>query len=156
MVSLAQTQRFSLRPNALQNAQKARDIAVDVGMRVGERVPHPGLGCKVDHSIERVGTEECAHGGLVLQTRLHKGEALRAWPFLNARQTGLFECGVVVVVEVVEPHHGIAPGQEPLAHEVADEAGCAGDEYFFQKNQTFSEVMNRRGASLSEITQCIE
>ena len=156
VIVLAQPQRLSLRPNALQNIQKACDVAVDIGMGVGEGVPHPGLGCKVNHSIEGVGIEERSHGGLVFEARLHKGEALRARPFLNARQAGLFECGVVIVVEVVEPHHGIAPGQEPLAHEVANEAGCAGDEYFFQKNQTFSEVMNRRDASLSEITQCIE
>jgi len=49
-------------------------------------------------------------------------------PNFEFRQIGAFAGGVVVVVEVVQPDDGIAPGQQRLGHVAADEAGGAGDE----------------------------
>ena len=47
---------------------------------------------------------------------------------LQPGQTGLLEGGVVVGIEVIEPHHSLAALEQRLGDGGADEAGGAGEE----------------------------
>ena len=47
---------------------------------------------------------------------------------ISRRQAVALELDRVVVVEAVEPHHLVAPVEQPLARMKADETGGAGDE----------------------------
>ena len=70
--------------------------------------------------------EQGVHGGAVLQVYPGEGEARQVF---NLRQPRQLEIDVVVVVEVVQADHLVAPGQQFLGDVKADEARGAGNQY---------------------------
>ena len=112
---------------AFEHVHEADDVAVDVGVRVLQRIAHAGLRGEVDHAVEATGLEELRHARTVGHVELDEAEALvRRQP----RQPGLLEADVVVVVEVVEADDLIAARQQAQRGGHADEAGGAGEQNF--------------------------
>ena len=52
-------------PARLKNVQKADEVALQVGIRIGDAIAHTGLCCKVDHLLKLFLLEECIEGGLI-------------------------------------------------------------------------------------------
>ena len=48
-------------PTALEDIERAGDIAVEVHLRVGQRISHPGLRPEMHHALEVSGGEQRAH-----------------------------------------------------------------------------------------------
>ena len=90
-----------------------------------QRMAHPGLRGEVDHLAGAGAFEHRRHRRRVGQVDAVEFEVL-VGP--QSRQARLFQGRVVVVVEVVDPDHPMALGQQALADMHADEAGGAGDQ----------------------------
>ena len=114
-------------PAALEDVGEADDIAVDVGVRVDQRVAHAGLRGQVHDAVELLLREQRRDALAVGHVHLHEAEVrVRR----QARQPILLESRVVVVVEVVQAHDLVPARQQELRDVHADEAGRAGDEDF--------------------------
>ena len=83
-----------------EHVERASDIAVDVGLRILERVTHAGLRGEVDDAREFFAREQRFHAALVGEVHLHEAELRFA---LEDGEPRALEVRVVVVVEVVEP-----------------------------------------------------
>src|SRR5690606_19988654 len=105
---------------ALEHVDEADDVAVDVGVRVGDRVAHAGLGGQVDNYRRLALVEEPVEGRSVDEVELAEGEGVVA---LQAFQTGQLERNVVVVIDVINAHYLVTAGQESLGDVIADETG---------------------------------
>lgn len=110
---------------ALEDIEEAGDVAVDVGVGVDEGVADAGLGGQVDDGAETVFGEEVGHAASIGKVEADEGEAGAA---LELGEAGVFEGGVVVVVEVVEADDGVAAVEQAGSGVEADEAGGAGDQ----------------------------
>ncbi|MNN59508.1 hypothetical protein D3C81_1746270 [compost metagenome] len=110
---------------ALEDGERAVQIAVGIGKGVVQRIAHPGLGPQVDHPIEPLAGKERRHGGAIGE--IAPLEA-KSGQWQQQCQPCLLQADLVVVVEVVEADHLMAVATEPLRHMEADEAGGAGDQ----------------------------
>ena len=107
----------------LEHVGEADEVALDVGVRVGERVADARLGGQVDDALGAGGGR--VDGGRVGEVFADVAVAGVPGEPLEAR---LLEADVVVVVDDVEADDLVAAGEEALGDVVADEAGGAGDE----------------------------
>jgi hypothetical protein len=107
----------------LEQVDEADQVAVDVRARIFERVTHAGLRGQVDDAARPVAGEQRVQCGRVRQIGLHLGEALAG---AQAHHPVALELRIVVVVEIVEPDHGLAAGEQRGAHRLPDEPGAAG------------------------------
>ena len=131
-------------PARLKNVQKADEVALQVGIGIGDAIAHTGLCCKVDHLLKLFLLEECIEGGLIVdgqshktavgQSRAHEHHAplhlrLRA---LNATfaQTAILQPWVVIVVNVIDAHHFIASLRKHPHQLRANETSCTCNQYF--------------------------
>lgn len=105
-------------PAALENVERAGDVGVHVGVGVGQRVAHTGLGGQVHHPVRGSikGRIECRAVGQITPHQLEADLAIQP------NDPGFLQGRVVVVVEVVEPHNLVAPVEQGGAHVCADEA----------------------------------
>jgi hypothetical protein len=114
-------------PAPLEDVEKANDIAVDVHMRILERVAHAGLGREMDDALRPFALEELCHSPSVGNVELDEPETgLRC----KLRQPGLLQGNIVVVVEIVQPENVVAANEEPLRDMHSDESRCSRDEDF--------------------------
>ena len=110
---------------ALQHVQRARQVAVGVGVRVLDRVAHAGLRREVHDAADRGACEQRFHRRAVGEVDAREAESLAR---REAREARLLERRVVVRVQVVEADDLVAAREQPLADVVADEARRAGHE----------------------------
>lgn len=109
-----------------EEIEGAVGIGAQVERGILHRSAHTGAGGEVEYGREAVLGEEGAEGVGVLDIAFDKGEAVAEGP--QAVQPELFEGGVVVVVEVVEPDDGMALLEEHLSGACADKPGGTGYE----------------------------
>ncbi len=114
---------------AFEDVGEADDVALDVGMRILQRVADAGLGGQVDHLVEFLGGEQGLHAWAVGDIELDEAEVGMAG---QAGQAALLERHFVVVVKVVEADNLIAAGQQAQGGGHADKTGGAGDENFHE------------------------
>ena len=111
-------------PAQLQHVDEADQVAVDVGVRILERVAHAGLRGEMDHAAEAVLVEQrferrrdpCRSSSRDLDVGAQRGDAIA------------LELRIVVVVEVVQADDVRAARAQFAAGVGADETGGAGDE----------------------------
>ncbi len=127
---------------AFEHVDEAVDVAFDVCLRVGDGVSYAGLGAEVHHGVEGAVGEEHPHGLCILEVHAYEAEtavggALHGFVPVDVvagdakgGEASVFEGGVVVVVDVVEPDDGVTAVDEPAAYGAADESGCAGNQDF--------------------------
>jgi len=58
----------------LEDVEKTLDVALDVGVRVRQRVAHPRLGGQADYPIKLLGSKERAQAGFVGQVHSDKAQ----------------------------------------------------------------------------------
>ena len=130
----------------LEDVGEAHEVRFDVGQRVLEAVADPGLGGEVDHPVEaRLGEGRLDRGAV---GEVGAEEAVGGRPgrggAVELGEPRLLEADVVIVVDDVEPDHGVAPREKRARDVEADEAGVAGDE-----DPHDTSLMGRRARSRS-------
>ena len=128
---------------ALQDAQEARDIRIDIGVRIDQRVTDTGLCGEMDHPVWLVLGEQSINGDAILQTGLDESEAGARRQF---RKPGLLQCHVIVGIEIVEADDLVAAVQQRLGRVKSDETRNAGDEDFHRG------LMHNGAAQLSPLS----
>ena len=112
----------------LEDVVESDEVALDVGIGVGDAVAHACLGGQVDHYCYLVFGEDCLHGCLVGDGGVDEGPV--ALQRLYLLQTFILDVGIVVVGDAVNTDHlDVLDIMEQALDEVAaDEAGGACDE----------------------------
>ena len=93
-------------------------------MRVGEGIPHPGLGRQVDHSLRADSLEQFRDGVPIRKVQPLESEPGAAF---ELRQSGVFEAHIVVVIQVVRAINLIPAFEKALGQMESDEPSSAGD-----------------------------
>ena len=118
---------------ALQDVDEAVDVRLYVGIRIRDRVAHPGLRGQIAHPLEALVGKEHLHGLLVLQVHPHKTEvrelpapdklvpAHTLLPDAQLPQAAVLQRRVIILVDVVQPHDLVAPLQQPEHDKRPDE-----------------------------------
>ena len=108
-----------------EDVHEADEVALDVDMRVGDRVPDTGLRGQVDHHVEAfVG----AQAGQPLEIRQITFLEAKAGSTRQPGQPVVLQLHRVIRVEIVQADDFIAPFQQQGADVAANESGRAGDE----------------------------
>ena len=69
----------------------------------------------------------------------------------RAGKPRLLETDIVIIVEIVDPDHRIAPFQETQRQGRADETGAAGDEDVHEiSGEVKTAILNRKGAKMTK------
>lgn len=112
----------------LEDVVESDEVALDVGVGVGDAVAHACLGGEVDHYCYLVFGEDCLHSGLVGDGGVDEGPV--ALQRLYLLQAFILDVDIVVVGDAVDAYHlDVLNIMEQALDEVAaDEAGGACDE----------------------------
>src|SRR5690606_30612880 len=102
------------------------DVAVDVRMRVFDRVADTGLGCKVHYPVELLVCKQPFHACAVGKVDAVHREAVET---IEQRGARLFQRDVVVRVEIIETYDSFAALQQLPGSDTADESRCSGYQY---------------------------
>ena len=92
---------------------------------MGERITHTRLGREVNDAARLVALEQGCHRGGVADVFADELESLEL-PQLF--QPGIFQSGIVVVVQIIDPGNVLAPFEKAFRNVKTDEAGGSGDE----------------------------
>ena len=79
--------------------------------------------CEIDHRVEMVTAKQLFHRRPVGQVRAGEAEPCM---ILDQREACLFQADIVVIVEVVQPHHLVAALQQFTGDVKSDKSGGAG------------------------------
>lgn len=112
---------------ALQNIAKTNQIALDVGVRVGQRVTHASLRGEMDDALEIFFGKQFVQRNRVSHVHADEAEVGIGLQTLQARQLQL---RVVVIIEVVDADHIVAAFQKNAGDVESDKAGSAGKQDF--------------------------
>ena len=136
---------YLARPAPLKNVGEAHKVRVHVGLRVRERIPNPCLGGQVYDEIEILRLKKLANSLAIRQVHLYKTKRRHGCQLRQARP---LQIHVVVVVEVVQPHHPVAFFQQALGDVKPDEACAAGNQNLLHR---LSRSLKLRAASTTII-----
>ena len=103
---------------SLQDVDEAGKIALDVGVRIGERVADAGLRREVDHDFRFPLREDPRHPLIVGYVELDEIVPALA---IEPRHARMLQADVVVVVDIVEARYLVATGEEAFRHVIPDE-----------------------------------
>ena len=118
-------------PAGLEDVQEADEVALEVGIRVGDGVADAGLCGEVDDCVEALGREEGVEGLLVGDVHLDEALALTG---AELGYASVLEPDVIVVVEVVDADYLVAAVGEHIHQFRADES--CGSRYQYLHFQT--------------------
>src|SRR5215468_4301494 len=110
---------------AFEHVYEALNVAVDVGVRIAQRVPYAGLRGEMDYVGEAMLGEKRRHAVAISEIELDEAKCLGRG---ELRATCVLQLRIVIGVEVVEPDHRMAVGQQPARNMKADETGRARDQ----------------------------
>ena len=119
-------------PAALEDVQRAGDVAAYIGMRLLQRVSYARLGREVHDARELFAGEKLRHRRIIGQLELDEAEA-RSGETCESR---LLEIHVVVVVEIVEPDDLVTGVEQALRSTRTDEARGACDQDLHSRPST--------------------
>ena len=103
---------------ALQDGHEPHEVGVHVGMGMGQGVAHTRLRGEVHDPLRLLGREDLLHRRAIGDVDAQEPEPRVT---VKARQAGLFQAHLIVVVEVVEPDDLIAPLEQAYTQGRADE-----------------------------------
>ncbi|MEY9918779.1 hypothetical protein ABIF99_005094 [Bradyrhizobium japonicum] len=141
---------------ALQHVEKALEVGIGVSVRMVDRAAHAGLGREMHDFVKSMSRKQRRDGVAVGKIGLDEGEA---GIVPKQRQARLFQRRVVIAVEIVEPDHGPALGQEFPGDVKADEPGGSRDQnrlirHPVPKRSVATRSPSRpRGASLAAVSR---
>jgi hypothetical protein len=111
---------------SLEHMEGAGKIAINVCMRIEQRVPHASLRTEVNDPLETRFAKESFHPMPIGKVELDEPES---WLTFENGEPGFLQLDVIVLVQVIEPNDLIAPLQKTPGHEKADKTRRAGDEH---------------------------
>ena len=126
----------------LQHIEKSVDITLNISPGIRNRIPHASLCCQMTNPIEPLIHEQHLHSLTVLQIHTDKtvSRPLPAMhqfipPHLFLHNSALckpavFQLHLIIIVDIIQPHHLVSPFQQTLHNIRPDKPGCAGDQYF--------------------------
>jgi len=120
-------------PAALQNIERANDVAVHVGMRCLDRVAHARLRPQVHDALEFLARKALRHAGGIGKVELDEAKARILLQQLQARH---LQIDVVVLVEIIEADYLITALEQAPGGVKADEARGSGDENLHRRPST--------------------
>ena len=111
----------------LQNVAKTDQVRIHIGFWMGQGITDPGLGREMDNPLWTFLFEQPKQGLAIL-----KGKTGFAEPFpgLQSRQPGFLQADFVIVVDVIQPNHFIAPVQQRVSEVRSNESGGPGYQNF--------------------------
>ncbi len=99
-------------PARFEDVDEADEIALDVRVRILDRIAHAGLRGEIDHALGLEVGERALHRGAIFERGAHEAETrLRR----QAREPRFLELRIVVRVEVVVAEHFVAARQQAFA-----------------------------------------
>jgi len=110
---------------AFQNVCKADDVTIDVGQRILDGVAHSSLGGEVDYALGLVRGKGFFYGATVSQV---DAQVCVVDVIGMPGQSRFFDCGVVIIVVIVNANNRVAALKQTQGESRADEAGGTGDE----------------------------
>jgi len=114
-------------PASLEHIEEAFEIGIGVGVGVVDRMAYACLCRKMDHRREPVPCEQPVHRGAVGEIGLFE---TKTWRLSQDIQPSLFQDGVIIAVQVVEPNDVAALGQQLAGGVKADETRSPRDQYW--------------------------
>ncbi len=121
-------------PATFEHVEEAREVGVDIGMWIDQRVTYAGLRSQMHDIGKAMGSEQFRHGppvGNIDLVELEIGECL------EFRDPGLLETRIVIGIEVVDAHHVVSVRQQAPRDVHADESGRPGDENRLLQSTSF-------------------
>lgn len=114
-------------PRQFEQVDVADQVGLDIGVRVFDRIAHPGLGPQVDDAVDPLSLQRAVQRGEIGEIDLVKGKppAMRRD---QPVQPVLLQADLVIIVEIVDPHHFIAAFQQAVRQGGTDEPGNAGNQ----------------------------
>src|ERR1700722_11569137 len=110
---------------AFQHIECADHVAIDVTMRIPQRVAHARLRAQMHHSVELLACEQ--RRDLCSIAEIEALETVLGKP-LESLETRHLEIHIVIVIEVVESDDLIAAIEKARRDERTDESGRTSDE----------------------------
>ncbi len=102
------------------DVQMADEICLDVGVRIFDRITHPGLSPKMDDPVDATTLQslpECLEIG-----KVPVYEVKIMVQALQFRDAILFKAHAVIVIEAIKPDNPLTAGEQSSACVEADEA----------------------------------
>ena len=120
----------------LQNVVEADDIALDIHIRIGDRIPDTGLGSQVHHHVKAVLGEAVIDQSTIRNAAPDEGPPgllLLSRQRFDLPQAVFLDGHIVIVVHVVQTHDlNSVQGPQQLQHQIgADKTGSAGNQDCF-------------------------
>jgi hypothetical protein len=112
-------------PAPFQDVEKPHDVGLHVDEGIHQRVTHPRLRRQMSHPIRTLRFKEPEQIFLVGDVHPEETERLMG---LQAPQPRLLESDVVIIAQVVDPHHLLPPLEQPKGKRRTDKTRRAGDE----------------------------
>lgn len=112
-------------PREFQQVEVPHQVRLDIGVRVFDRIAHPGLGTEVDHAVDLLTRQRGIQRGHVGKVDPVKREAITRL-FRQRGEPVLLQADGVVIVEVINPDHAVPPGNQRPGQVKANKAGRAG------------------------------
>ena len=117
----------SMVPAAFQHVDETREIGVDIGMRMVDRIAHASLCREMHHFCKTVPGKQAFHRCAIGEIDLLERET--GLPAQDVQPRPL-QRGIVIIVEVIEADHRAALGEQPARDVEADEPRNSGDQYW--------------------------
>ena len=114
---------------AFENINEADQIAINVSVRILDRIANASLRSEMDDFVEAFFGKQFLHPGTVGHIKFDKAEAGQG---SQAFEAVFLERNLVVIVEIVEADNLIAACQQAQRGGHADKAGSAGNKYFHE------------------------
>jgi hypothetical protein len=111
----------------LEDVEVAEQVGTRIGARIVDRVPHARLCAKVYDPVDLGGREPLVERVGLREVELVEGEGPAG--LAQVRQPRLLQGDRVIVVQIVDPDHGVAAGEQCPGDVHPDEPGDTGDEY---------------------------
>jgi hypothetical protein len=102
-------------------------IGIDIGVRVFQRISHPGLRGEVNDTIRLFISENACHRVFVFNRNTVKVKRLMPG---DAGKPRILQRDIIIVVEIVNPDDIIAARKQALDTMHADEAGATCNQNF--------------------------
>ncbi len=113
-------------PHRLQQHHVAIDVAVQVGVRVDQRIADAGLRRQMHDPVDLAFVRE--DGGYRIAVGDVEAQEGKARPAFEPRQPRFLQRDLVIVVQVVDADHGLTAAEESFGDVVAYKACHAGDQ----------------------------
>ena len=112
----------------LEDVVESDEIALNIGIRIGDAVAHSGLGCEIDHDSRAVVREKLLHQVPVGNAAFDKGPVTPEG--FDFPQPFVFDIYIVIIRDRVDSNDSDVPDIDKQSfHQVgSDETGGAGHE----------------------------